>query len=99
MEEIVEYDNQNLQSPNRKIIVSVIDAISEMITEQPTAFDVDNIIKQLEELGVAEYDDSDEEPMFEDAEEIYDEGRSQGRFEAFWEAIKIVKGAFNGQTD
>ena len=34
---------------------------------------------------------SDEEIEIIDGEEIYDEGRSQGRFEAYHRAIKIVE--------
>ena len=47
MEKIVEYDNQNIQSPNRGTIVDVIDIISEMITELPTAYDPDFVAKKL----------------------------------------------------
>lgn len=47
MEKIVEYDNENIQSPNREVIVDVIDAISEMIVEQPTAYDIDKTVEQL----------------------------------------------------
>lgn len=60
----------------------------------PTAYDPDKIVVQLEELKKAEQDRSDDcdENGFGDGEQIYDDGRSQGRFEAFGEAIKIVKG-------
>ena len=60
----------------------------------PTAYDVDKVVVQLEELQKAEQDrpDNCDENGFGDGEQIYDDGRSQGRFEAFGEAIKIVKG-------
>ena len=60
----------------------------------PTAYDPDRVVVQLEELKKAEQDRSDDcdENGFGDGEQIYDDGRSQGRFEAFGEAIKIVKG-------
>lgn len=60
----------------------------------PTAYDPDKIVVQLEELQKAEQDrpDNCDENGFGDGEQIYDDGRSQGRFEAFGEAIKIVKG-------
>lgn len=62
--------------------------------EQPTSFDVDKVVEQIEELKKAEQnrpDDCDGNG-FGDGEQIYDDGRSQGRFEAFGEAIEIVKG-------
>ena len=60
----------------------------------PTAYDLDKIVVQLEELKKAEQDRSDDcdENGYGDGEQIFNDGRSQGRFEAFGEAIKIVKG-------
>lgn len=59
-----------------------------------TAYDPDKIVEQLEKLKKAEQDRSDdcEEEGCGDAEQIYDDGRSQGKFEAFGKAIQIVKG-------
>ena len=62
----------------------------------PTAFDKEKVIEELVELRQKEYSDSDEEIEIIDGEEIYDEGRSQGRFEAYHNAMKIVeKGGIN----
>lgn len=60
----------------------------------PTAYNPDKIVVQLEELQKAEQNrpDNCDENGFGDGEQIYDDGRSQGRFEAFGEAIEIVKG-------
>lgn len=60
----------------------------------PTAYDPDKVVVQLEELQKAEQNrpDNCDENGFGDGEQIYDDGRSQGRFEAFGEAVKIVKG-------
>lgn len=59
-----------------------------------TAYDPDKVVEQLEELQKAEQDRPDDcdENGFGDGEQIFNDGRSQGRFEAFGEAIKIVKG-------
>lgn len=61
------------------------------VREQPIAYDVDKVIDELRQLKNKEfsYDDNEEELM--DGEEIYDEGRSQGRYEAFLKSIEIVK--------
>ena len=56
---------------------------------------VQQIIEKLEELKKAEYDDSDEEPEFTDAEEWFDEGESSGRFKAYGNAIKLIKEGLN----
>ena len=58
---------------------------------EPTAFDKENVIDELVELRQREYNDYDDEPETLDGEEIYDEGRSQGRFEAYHRAIEIVE--------
>ena len=61
------------------------------VENTPTAFDKEKVIEELVELRRIEYDNSDEEPELLDGEEIYDEGRSQGRFEAYHRAIEIVE--------
>ena len=55
-----------------------------VIDVQPTAY---------EKLKKAEQDRSDDcdEDGYGDGEQIYDDGRSQGKFEAFGKAIEIVK--------
>ena len=60
----------------------------------PTAYDLDKVVEQIEKLKKAEQNRSDncDESGFGDGEQIFDDGRSQGRYEAFGEAIKIVKG-------
>ena len=83
--------------PDETEMIEVTDAlVSTMIEieEQPTAFDVDKVVEQMEELKKAEQNrpDNCDENGFGDGEQIYDDGRSQGRFEAFGEAIEIVKG-------
>ena len=56
----------------------------------PTAFDKEKVIEELVELRQKEYCDDDDETSI-DGEEIYDRGRSQGRFEAYHNAMKIVE--------
>lgn len=62
-----------------------------IIEDQPTAYDIDKVAEQLKELKAQDYDDSDEEPEWEDIENVYEDGRSQGRYEAYHKAIEIVK--------
>ena len=68
----------------------IIDAFDEM----PTAYNPDKVVEQLEKLKKAEQDRPDDcdEDGCGDGEQIYDDGRSQGRYEAFGKAIQIVKG-------
>lgn len=65
-----------------------------VIDVQPTAYDPDKVVEQLEKLKKAEQDRSDDcdEDGYGDGEQIYDDGRSQVKFEAFGKAIEIVKG-------
>lgn len=60
----------------------------------PTAYDPDKVVEQLEKLKKVEQDRPDDcdEDGCGDGEQIYDDGRSQGRYEAFGKAIQIVKG-------
>ena len=63
----------------------------DIIENQPTAFDKEKVIDELVELRQREYNDYDDESETLDGEEIYDEGRSQGRFEEYHRAIEIVE--------
>ena len=70
------------------------DAVKDVINNMPTAYDPDKVVEQLEKLKKAEQgrpDDCDDDGCG-DGEQIYDDGRSQGRYEAFSKAIEIVKG-------
>ena len=70
------------------------DTVLRIISEQPTAYDPDKVMEHLEKLKKAEQDRPDDcdEDGCGDGEQIYDDGRSQGRYEAFGKAIEIVKG-------
>ena len=63
----------------------------DMIKRSSTAFEKEKVIEELVELRQSEYNDADEEPELLDGEEIYDEGRSQGRFEAYNRTIEIIE--------
>lgn len=67
------------------------DDISIILEEVPTAFDKKKVIDDLVELRQEEYKDNEDEEESIDSEEIYDAGRSQGRFEAYHRAIQIVE--------
>jgi hypothetical protein len=64
-----------------------------LIDAQPTAYDVDKVIKGLERLKETEQNREDEcdEEGYGDAEQIYSDGESQGKFRAYIKAIEIVK--------
>ena len=65
----------------------------EMIVEQPTAFDVEKVVEELENLREVELRRPDmcDELGNGDGESQYNDEVSQGRYEAFIEAIEIVK--------
>ena len=64
-----------------------------MVEEQPTVFDVEKVVEELENLREVELSRPDMcgELGDGDGEAQYNDGVSQGRYEAFIEAIKIVK--------
>lgn len=77
------------------VLIDVTPELEETIAQQSTAFDKEKVIEELVELRQKEYCDDDDETSI-DGEEIYDRGRSQGRFEAYHNAMKIVeKGGIN----
>lgn len=71
-----------------------------LIKEQPTTFDLESAIEQLEEKIKIEHrkQPNCDEDGFGDGEEIYDDGITQGRYEAFKEALEILKSAVNGKN-
>ena len=77
----------------REMLNTMRDYMPKIINDEPTAYDVDKVVKQLGKLKKTEKDrpDSCDENGYGDAEQIYDDGRSQGRFEAYRKAIEIVK--------
>lgn len=67
--------------------------ICRMVEEQPTACDVEKVVEELENLREVELRRPDmcDELGDGDADAQYNDGVSQGRYEAFIEAIEIVK--------
>jgi len=75
----------------RKIELSI--ECRELLEHQPTAYDVDKVVKELERLKETEQNREDEcdEEGYGDAEQIFSDGESQGKFKAYIKAIEIVK--------
>lgn len=67
--------------------------IDDFINAQPTAYDVDKVIKELERLKETEQNRQDEcdEEGYGDAEQIFSDGESRGKFRAYIKAIEVVK--------
>ena len=80
---------------NQGKIYETIQECMKAVEEQPTAFDVEKVIEELENLREVELHMCDE-LVAGDADTQYNDGVSQGRYEAFIEAIKIVE---RGGTD
>lgn len=64
-----------------------------IINRQSTAYDIDEVIEQLNDLVDIEYNrpENCDENGFGDGEDIYEDGRYQGKFEAYKNALKIVE--------
>ena len=87
-------DADKLVFNGRQYNSSQMKAILDFMDAQTTAYDQNKVVEQLEKLKKAEQDRPDDcdEDGCGDGEQIYDDGRSHGRFEAFGKAIEIVKG-------
>ena len=70
-----------------------INSLIKLIKERPTAYNVDKLIKRLERLKETEQNREDEfdEEGYGDAEQIFSDGESQGKFKAYIKAIEILK--------
>ena len=57
-------------------------------------YDVDKVVEELGRLKETEQNREDEcdEEGYGDAEQIYSDGESRGKFKAYIKAIKVVKG-------
>lgn len=83
-------DIQDIESIH---VSAVIQDCINAVEEQPTAYDVDKVVEELERLKETEQnreDESDEEGNG-DAEQIFSDGESQGKFKAYIKAIEVVK--------
>mgnify|MGYP006883032403 FL=1 len=74
----------------QKEIYETIQECMKAVEEQPTAFDAEKVIEEFENLREVELHMCDE-LVVGDADAQYNDGVSQGRYEAFIEAIEIVK--------
>ena len=82
-----------LNSGHEKDALVSINSLIKLIKERPTAYNVDKVIKGLERLKETEQNREDEcdEEGYGDAEQIFSDGESQGKFKAYIKAIEIVK--------
>ena len=60
------------------VIMDILDCVRDMVCDQPTAYDIDKVIEQLEEVSFVDVD-----------EEYADDGQ---RMLFLYDAIEIVKG-------
>lgn len=82
-----------IQSLRNNMLVDVTSNLEQAIIEQPTTYDMDKVVEQLEKLVNAEYEKESncDENGFGDGEQIYEDGRTQGMYEAYRKALEIVK--------
>lgn len=73
-----------MDSLKGNVLIDVTTELEKTIAEQPTAFDKDKVRRELIELR-------NEEIYKPDSINKYVEARSQGRYSAFLDAIRIVK--------
>lgn len=83
-------DIQDIESIH---VSAVIQDCINAVEEQSTAYDVDKVVEELERLKETEQNREDEgdEEGNGDAEQIFSDGESQGKFKAYIKAIEVVK--------
>lgn len=69
----------------------LLQEIIEQVERVPVVFDKEKVIEKLTERFIVCCDTPGIESECTDVEQVYQEGRSQGRYEAYLGAIKIVK--------
>ena len=75
----------------QKAVDETIKSVLRIVNEQPVAFDKEKVIEKLTERFIACCDTPRIKSECTDVEQVYQEGRSQGRYEVYLGAIKIVK--------
>lgn len=81
-------DVQDIESIN---VSAVIQDCIKAVEEQPTAYDVDKVIEQLEDeqdYAYADFEEYAEEKEIDEEQDFFSAG--------MYRAIEIVKGGFNG---
>ena len=76
--------NRLMDSLRGNLLIDVTTELEKTIVEQPTAFDKDKVRRELIELR-------NEEIYKPDSINKYVEARTQGRYSAFLDAIRIVE--------
>lgn len=66
------------------VIMDILTCVREMVCDQPTAYDIDNVVEQLEKVSFVDVD-----------EEYADDGQ---RMLFLYDAIEIVKGGQNERS-
>jgi len=76
---------------------SINHRIQECLKNQPTAYDIDAVVEQLEKLKQIEYEKEDEcdDEGRGDGEQIFEDGVSHGKYAAYRKVIEIVKDGGN----
>lgn len=93
VDELMDFISEHAEQIQYAIEHKDMEILESLIKHQPTAYDVDKVVKELERLKETEQNREDEcdEEGYGDAEQIFSDGESQGKFKAYIKAIEIVK--------
>ena len=92
-DELMDFISEHAEQIQYAIEHKDMEILESLIKQIPTAYDVDKVVKELERLKETEQNREDEcdEEGYGDAEQIFSDGESQGKFKAYIKAIEIVK--------
>lgn len=93
VDELMDFISEHAEQIQYAIEHKDMEILESLIKQIPTAYDVDKVVKELERLKETEQNREDEcdEEGYGDAEQIFSDGESQGKFKAYIKAIEIVK--------
>lgn len=93
-DELMDFISEHAEQIQYAIEHKDMEILESLIKQMPTAYDVDKVVEELGRLKETEQNREDEcdEEGYGDAEQIYSDGESRGKFKAYIKAIKVVKG-------
>lgn len=92
-DELMDFISEHAEQIQYAIEHKDMEILESLIKQIPTAYNVDKVVEELGRLKETEQNRKDEcdEEGYGDAEQIFSDGESRGKFRAYIKAIEVVK--------
>lgn len=92
-DELMDFISEHAEQIQYAIEHKDMEILESLIKQIPTAYNVDKVVEELGRLKETEQNREDEcdEEGYGDAEQIFSDGESRGKFRAYIKAIEVVK--------